>query len=156
MLNEIFNVEWKLWTENKEYGIYSRMSDRGLICLQTTGTVDCDLDEMTHVMNDFENRAKWDANFLEGGRVLKLNDDTEIHYCRTRRVAVVSSRDAYSAVKKVTRDASSGLVVRQLRTKGKVLRSNIIACKSIELGDDYTPSVSGIVRIIAYLTGYYI
>ena len=124
--------------------------------LQTTGTVDCCLEEIEYVMEDFKNRAKWDANFQEGGVVKELGANSQFHYVRTRRVAVVSSRDAYTAIRKMNRDPSNGLVQRHIRTKGKVLRSMIIACKSVELGDDITPSASGIVRIICYLTGYFV
>ena len=156
MLNELFNVEWKLWTENKDYGIYSRMSNRGLITIKTTGTVNCSQAELEFVLEDYHNRVKWDANFAEGGVTKVLGENCEIHYVRTRRVAVVSPRDCYTCIRKIVRDQSSGVVARFKRTKGKVLRSCMIACKSFELGDQYTPVQSGIVRILVYLTGYYI
>ena len=45
------------------------------------------------MIGDYEPRHLYDANYDVGYLVKQLNDDAAIHYIKTKKVAVVSSRD---------------------------------------------------------------
>ena len=75
-----------------------------------------------------------------------------MHCVTTRKVAVVSPREAYTLV---YREILMNPPPRGHRTKGKVTRALIISCVSKELGEELTPVTPGSVRPIIYCTGYY-
>ena len=53
------------------------------------------IDEFVEIMADPENRKSWDQNYESGHIEKELSENVRIDYLRTRKVAMVSSRDMY-------------------------------------------------------------
>lgn len=40
----------------------------------------------------------WDQNFKEGKKVKDIGENVELHYSRTKKIAVMSERDQYAVI----------------------------------------------------------
>ena len=69
------------------------MSERELLVCHSHATIEASTDIITDTIADYENRGTWDGNYGEGYFMKRLTDDTDVHYIRTKRVAMVSPRD---------------------------------------------------------------
>ena len=91
----------------------------------------------------YDVRGDWDVNFDSGQRIKQMDEFSSIHYLKTKKVAVVSSRDQYLNLKLRTvepEDSPSGF------------KRKIIAHRSIDF--DELPPKDGIVRASVFLTGW--
>ena len=56
-------------------------------------TIHCKPTEIGEILVDEEQTALWDPNYMEGKLIKKIGEDTALTYMKTKKVAVVSSRD---------------------------------------------------------------
>lgn len=56
------------------------------------------LDRIVDFIADYEDRHLWDSNYSAGGVIKSLGEDSELHYIKTKRVAMVSPRDQYLVI----------------------------------------------------------
>lgn len=103
------------------------------------------IDDLFSRMSNYDNRHKWDANFESGRMVRDIGPNVQLHYIKTRKVAMVSSRDQYLVIYRKEIPAN-------VNPSGK--RALIIAAKSID-HDEYPP-VQGAVRAQTKISGYFI
>ena len=98
------------------------------------------LENLLEVLQDFDQNKYWNPNMQEGKEVLQIADDCFFRYMKTKKVAMVSSRDQYSVIfKRMTED------------KGKH-RKLYIASKSKDLAN--YPPTQGAVRSEVILSGF--
>ena len=71
------------------------MSDAGFLVCHSNATINSSLDNILLKMEDYSNRHHWDPNFEKGMMVKEIGPDVSLHYVKTKKVAVVSSRDQY-------------------------------------------------------------
>lgn len=60
---------------------------------RSTGEINASADKMLELISDYNTRAGWDPNFMEGSKIMDIGEGVELHYMKTKKVAVVSSRD---------------------------------------------------------------
>lgn len=92
-----------------------------------------------------ELRSKWDPNVAETQFIKVLGDCCAFNYVKTKKIAVVSSRDQYMMAQTRRLEASKS-------PNGK--KCIYIALKSKDLPD--YPPIDGVVRIQTILTGFYL
>ena len=51
------------------------------------------LDRIIEAIANYDDRASWDPNYGNGYMVKPLTEESEVHYIRTKRVAMVAPRD---------------------------------------------------------------
>ena len=93
LYQNIFEMDWNKWQETKDYCISTRISERGLLCVMSHSTIKCKPAEIGEVLKDRDHQSLWDPNFLEGYVIKHIGEDTALCYYKTKKVAVVSSRD---------------------------------------------------------------
>ncbi|CDW89743.1 start domain containing protein [Stylonychia lemnae] len=93
--DQIPSAEWKILTEDKKEGlkIWQRTSESGLKCMKAQAIIERKASDIIKVIGDTKYRNDYDpvydhSNFLE-----KVAHQTFIVYQKTKKVAVVSSRD---------------------------------------------------------------
>ena len=71
------------------------MSDIGLIVVHSHSKVKTGLEDLYKKMTDYDTRGQWDYNFHSGRLVKPIGPDVELHYMKTKKMALVSPRDQY-------------------------------------------------------------
>ena len=66
-----------------------------MLCVKNNAKIKCTIDELVPAIDLDEHKFKYDVNYAQGGLIKKISDDCDIRYLRTKKVAVVSSRDLY-------------------------------------------------------------
>ena len=64
-----------------------------MLVVHSRSTVECSAERIIEINRDLEKRAEWDQNFLLGEVKKTLSDKVEILYLKTKKIAMVSSRD---------------------------------------------------------------
>ena len=106
--------------------------------------VNTTLDNLMEKMSNYETRHLWDQNFESGRLVRQIGPQVQLHYIKTKKVAVVSSRDQYVVIYMKE-------IPAEFNPSGK--RAIIFAARSIDL-DEYPPT-PGAVRSLTKISGYY-
>lgn len=113
--------------------------------VKSTANIKMGLDEFIEIMKNPDNRFDWDQNYENGYTEKILSENTRIDYLKTKKVAMVSSRDMYLVLMNKKIPAESSPTGKQIF---------IIAGKSCTLPG--YPETKGAVRAVAYISGYYI
>ena len=113
--------------------------------IYSNAIVNENLDTIVDVISDYENRHKWDANFSDGGLLKSVDKDSQLHYIKTVRQAVISCRDQNLLINRKIIEAKDS------QTGNKIF---ILGARSQDL--EQFPEKKGIVRASCYITGYYI
>jgi hypothetical protein len=103
------------------------------------------MDNLLEKMQNYDTRHEWDQNFEKGGLVKVIGPNVGLHYIKTKKVAMVSSRDQYVII------ARREIPPNQ-SPSGK--RTMVIAGRSKDL-DQYPPT-PGVVRAQTKISGYWI
>ena len=101
--------------------------------------------EISEVIADYKTRHLWDCNYAEGYLVKEMSENISIHYIKTKKVAVVASRDQYLVISLQTIKAEDS-------PSGK--KRMIVGARSKDI-DEYPPK-DGIVRASSFITGWYL
>jgi hypothetical protein len=76
------------------------MSDAGLLMCHSHAKVNTTMDNLLVKMANYDTRHLWDVNFESGKLVKEIGPMVQMHYLKTKKVAVVSSRDQYVVIYK--------------------------------------------------------
>lgn len=109
------------------------------MCCYSKAKINVKFEQIAEVINDFSQNKHWNPIQQEAKEILQISDDCKITYMKTKKVAMVSSRDSYS------------VVFKRLQEKGK-LRKLMLANKSKNLTN--YPPISGAVRSTTILSGF--
>ena len=103
------------------------------------------MDELIKIMDNPDFKKYWVPNYEIGHIERHLSENVRIDYVKTKKVAVISSRDMYMVLMKK-------FIQPEKSPTGKKLV--VIAGKSCDL--PCFPEHSGVVRAVNYMSGYYI
>jgi hypothetical protein len=101
------------------------------------------VESVADTIADYNTRGTWDINYDSGYLLKTLTDQISIHYIKTKKVAVVSSRDQYLNLSVRTveaEDSPSGY------------KRSIVGARSWDF-EQYPPK-KGIVRASTFMTGW--
>jgi START domain len=132
-----------MWQKTPDYSIETRISERGFLVVRSRATINCSIVEVADVLRDDKLKPQWDPNYCEEELKMRLGDNVVVKYSKTKKIAVVSSRDFYLVVAHKYFDADRSPTKRPLL---------IIGAKSRDL----FPVNTGVVRAVNYISGYYI
>lgn len=108
--------------------------------------MEASLEELQVILSDHASKPDWDPNYQEGRLVKQIGDSVDLHYLRTKKIALVSSRDQYLVyVEKWLSAAES--------PSGR--RTLAVAAKSAPPSGDCPPA-EGCVRAATIITGWWI
>ena len=93
LYQNLFEADWNNWQTTKDYSIKTRISESGLLCVMSQANIRCKPTEIAEILLNEETTSLWDPNFLEGKLLKRIGEDTALTYMKTKKVAVVSSRD---------------------------------------------------------------
>lgn len=113
-----------------------------LVC-HSNAKVEGTIEQISDILNDYETRGIYDVNYDNGFLVKELTDDISIHYIKTKKVAVVSSRDQYLILCLKMIDA---------QTSPTGYRRKIVGARSKDF--EQYPTKNGIVRASTFMTGW--
>ncbi len=114
------------------------------MCHNTTH-IEKPLQRIWDLIVDYEHKAEYDPNYMEGVKIKDIGPRVSLHYLKTKKVAVVSSRDQYLLV------TNKLIEPEQSPTGNRIL---IIGSRSKDL--DQYPPIKGCVRAETKISGYYI
>ena len=103
------------------------------------------IDKFLPTLLNQDNRHIWDQNFDSGGLIKQIGANVQLHYIKTKKIAMVSSRDQYLVIYRKD-------IPADLSDTGK--KQCIVACKSKDL-EEYPPT-PGNVRAQTHISGYFI
>mmetsp|Transcript_15321 Transcript_15321/g.25885 ORF Transcript_15321/g.25885 Transcript_15321/m.25885 type:complete len:105 (+) Transcript_15321:1043-1357(+) len=87
------SYQWNVWQQAKDFTIWTRVSERGLLVMKNTAQIKTTMEEILALGKNFDIRHEYDPNFQEGGEIMQLGDNINLLYVRSKKVAMVSSRD---------------------------------------------------------------
>lgn len=87
------STAWNKWQDTNDYSIKTRISDRGLLSVYCRSKIKSTINTILGVIEDYSQTMTWDPNFDQGSLIHNLGYGIELHYLRTKKIAVVSSRD---------------------------------------------------------------
>ena len=87
------STTWNKWQDTNDYSIKTRISDRGLLSVYCRSKIKAPIDTILSTITDYKEVPIWDPNFDSGRLIHNLGYGIEFHYLRTKKIAVVSSRD---------------------------------------------------------------
>lgn len=126
--------------------LQTRLSDRNLLTVLSTATVQAPLQEICDIIKDYGNKPDWDPNFHEGRKVMDIGGSVELHYLRTKKIAVVSGRDQYLVFVEKWLPATASPSGR---------RTVVLAAKSLQPNENY-PATEGCVRASTIISGWWV
>lgn len=113
--------------------------------MHSNAQINLKMTEFVEILQDYNRKTEWDPNFAEGYKVMDIGDNVQLHYLRTKKVAVVSSRDQYMLI-------CNRYIEPENSPNGK--RTLIIGTRSLD--HDKFPPKPGYVRAFTFMSGYYI
>lgn len=78
---------------SKEGTLYTRVSERGLICLKSVAVINEPIDKIVDMLQDLDLKPKYDDNFESGHIIEMLPLETAILYYKYKKIMIVSPRD---------------------------------------------------------------
>ena len=110
--------------------------------------VETTLDKLIFMIEDNDTRAEWDPNMHSGALVKDMfKVGAALSYLKTKKIAVVSSRDQYFMIQTRKFEANSKSPVKNKQVY-------FMAAKSKDLPE--YGQTENCVRATTYLTGYYV
>jgi hypothetical protein len=76
----------------------TRISERDLLCVQSSVTVEAQFDRVVEILKNFEIRKDWDHTLQEFEVKKQFSDVADIIYLKSKKLAVVGSRYQFQMV----------------------------------------------------------
>lgn len=121
----------------------TRISERGFLVCHSNAKIEGTVEFISDIIEDYKMRGIWDVNYNNGYLINQITDEISIHYIKTKKVAVVSSRDQYLTLSVKLIDSKNSPTGNKLK---------IVGARSKDW-EQYPPN-QGIVRASTFMSGW--